>query len=179
MAVNINKTQGLFMKLFSLFVIIFSSVGFLNLSAESTKLASVKDLSSIKQVLTDKSKLDAIDFDHLPEEDTIQVPNLIDEKKESETSFGFNARSVIETPIDQGMSYINGVLCHVGDYPYYSIITPFEGLHYGVQVIVDYSGRILSVNRYYTIEQSIYGVTLTHYYQDYTIITGQDQIIVY
>lgn len=124
-------------------------------------------------------KNDVIDFENLPKESIIG--SLADCVVESEsfldTLVERSRRNPILYPYSEGMAYVNGFLCHVGNYPRSIIYTFLEGPQYGLQTVTDYYGGVLYVNYEYTLEYTPFGVILHHYYYDSEIVTGSTQVI--
>ncbi len=107
--------------------------------------------------------------DVINEEDSL-VNALVERLKKKKTHFSMH-------PHAEGVSYINGQLCHVGNYPQSVIYTVLEGPYYGTQTTMNYYGAILFVNHDYVMEHTFGGVLLHHYYSDSEIVTGSTQII--
>ncbi len=82
-------------------------------------------------------------------------------------------------PINQGLAYVNGELCHVGNYLHSTLYTVLEGPHYGLQTVVDYNGFVLFVNFDYDLEYISGGLILHHYYDDCKVVTGATQMIIF
>lgn len=80
-------------------------------------------------------------------------------------------------PLEEGMAYVNGQLCHVGKYPRSIIYTVLEGPYFGTQTTVTYDGIVLYVNQDYKIEYTPGGVIFRHEYADSKVITGANQVI--
>lgn len=121
----------------------------------------------------------AIDFENLPKESVIG--SLAECVKESESLLDLLTDRVKRKPLlypySEGLAYVNGVLCHVGDYPRSIIYTVLEGPQYGLQTVTSYAGYVMYVNYDYELEYTPYGVILHHYYSDSKIITGSTQVI--
>ncbi|MBA2368197.1 MAG: hypothetical protein H0V82_04130 [Candidatus Protochlamydia sp.] len=90
--------------------------------------------------------------------------------------FGYYPHQVV-VPITQGWSYVDGARCHVGNYANFYILTVFEGINTKSQLVIQYNGNILSVNRHPKVKYTPGGVTYTHKYTDSDIVTGNNQVI--
>ena len=138
---------------------------------EAIQAASVTPIQEIKST--------TLDFDQLPTESV--VGSLAEHVIGNESLVdGFASRIKRHydlLPYAEGLAYMNGYLCHVGNYPRSVIYTYLEGPQYGLQTVVTYSGVLLYVNYDFEIEYTPYGVILHHYYDDSQIITGSNQLI--
>ena len=85
----------------------------------------------------------------------------------------------ILTPYAEGLAYVNGTLCHVGNYKRSTIYTVLEGPYYGLQTTMSLSGEILYVNHEYRLKNTSNGVILQHKYRDSKVITGSTQVIIF
>ena len=147
-------------------------------SACSTEQESSDSLVKPMQEL----KVEALNFDHLPKES--QVGNLSDAVKEEECLLDAlvervkkKKSKVILQPHAETLAYVNGQLCHIGNYSQSVIYTVLEGPYYGTQTTMTYGGIVLYVNYDYALEQTIRGAILHHYYSDSEVITGSNQVI--
>jgi hypothetical protein len=129
-------------------------------------------------------KVEELDFDQLSQES--KIGSLADYVKDNETSLDsfLDAIKIHETqlilhPYAEGLAYVNGVLCHVGNYPQSIIYTVLEGPQYGLQTTTAYNGIVLYINYDYQIEYTPYGVILHHYYSDSKVVTGSNQVIIF
>lgn len=160
------------MKSFSMLAIILSAFA-LNFCFAEQETSDI-GVTPIKEI-----EVKEIDFEKLPEES--QVGNLSELVKEEENItdlFTERARSrVILYPYAETLAYVNGQLCHVGNYAQSVIYTVLEGPYYGTQTTVTYDGVVLYVNYDYATEYTSGGVVLYHYYSDSKVITGSNQII--
>lgn len=167
------------MKFLTIFILSCSLLQGTNSYAEENQ--SLKQ-QSLNEVLMLESKEENLDLEKIIAEapDAAENPKELTEILQGENSntleasYGFSQTAIL--PYSQYLASINGVMCHVGHYPFSTVITPFEGLHYGVQTVFDTHGNLLAVNRAFVAEHSRRGVTFKHYYPDCTVITGRDQI---
>lgn len=90
--------------------------------------------------------------------------------------FGYYPHQVV-VPISQGWSYVDGARCHVGNYENFYILTVFEGINNRSQLVIQYNGNILSVNRHPKVKNSPGGVIYTHKYTASDIVTGNNQVM--
>jgi hypothetical protein len=137
---------------------------------------SSSDVTPIKEV-----KINELDFDKLPQEST--VGDLAEYVKDSPSILD-NLLNVIRKqgvlhPYEEGLAYVNGVLCHVGNYPQSIIYTVLEGHHYGLQTTTTYNGFVLYVNYEYSLEYTPYGLILHHFYSDSEVVTCSNQVILF
>jgi hypothetical protein len=154
-----------------------------NLCANEDAVTKIDQESIIQEVQTSN-----LDFSELRKKAPMAVSNLAD------CIYGAENSSVAELALDrvkrkkrrkkpvqfpnsEALTYINGFLCHVGNYTRSSIVTVMDGPDYGLQTTVDYSGIVLSVNYECIVEHTPDGVTFKHEYPDCQIITGSEQII--
>lgn len=127
-----------------------------------------------------KIELEEVNFDNLPRE--AQVSNLSELVKDEE-GFADAFSQKIKTPLilypySEGLAYVNGQLCHVGNYSRSVIYTVLEGPYYGTQMTLTYSGIVMHVNDYdYDMKYTNGGVIFHHYYPDSKVITGANQVI--
>jgi hypothetical protein len=150
--------------------ILFSSLGFAEQDVSSSEVTPIKEIT-----------INELDFDHLPQEST--VGDLAEHVKESgtlmENFLDYIRIKGILQPYAEGLAYVNGVLCHVGNYPQSVIYTVLEGHHYGLQTTTDTNGFVLYVNYDYSEKYTPYGVVLKHRYSDSKVVTGSNQVIVF
>lgn len=125
---------------------------------------------------------ETLDFDLLPKESIIG--SLSEYVAGSETLLDLLTESVkrkkqkaLLYPFAEGLVYLNGVLCHVGNYSQSIIYTVLEGPQYGLQTVTTYDGFVLYVNYEYVLEYTPAGVILHHDYADSETITGSTQVI--
>lgn len=156
-----------------IFAILISNLCF---SQQETHSATVRPIKEIQ--------IAELKFDQLSQESNIG--NLAEYVKDEETSLEsfldairIHRRQTVLHPYTEGLAYVNGALCHVGNYSQSIIYTVLEGPHYGLQTTTAYNGIILYINYDYTIEYTPYGVVLHHYYSDSEVITGSNQVIVF
>lgn len=153
--------------------IVLSSLSFAEEESPATKVTPIKEM-----------KVDGLNFEKLSEEN--KVGNLAEYVKENETSLDCfldrikkHKKHVIMHPFAEGVAYVNGVLCHVGNYPQSIIYTVLEGPQYGLQTTTTNTGFVLYVNYEYMIEYTPFGVILHHYYSDSEVQTGANQAIIF
>ncbi len=80
-------------------------------------------------------------------------------------------------PYAEQVAYVNGQLCHIGNYTHTVIYTNLDGPYYGLQTTMTYNGVVLMVNQSYDLEYAYGGAILHHFYTDCEIITGSTQVI--
>ncbi len=162
------------MKSFHLLTIIFSLV-FVNLACAEQEQSQLL-VTPIKEV-----KVEEIDFENLPEQS--QIGNLAEVVKSEESlleklSDHIQGQLILH-PYAESLAYINGQLCHVGNYSQSVIYTVLEGPYYGTQTTLAYNGVVLYVNYDYVMEYTPYGVVLHHHYSDSEVVTGSNQVIIF
>lgn len=133
--------------------------------------------------LVEESKIHEINFDAASVNvDSQSTLTELMGQKSANFDFGSNqkrmARVRVVPPVSQGLTRINGELCHVGDYPNCSLITVLRGPHRGMQTTVDYNGVVLCVNHIFFVEHTPSGVVLRHEYPGVTVRTGLDQVVI-
>jgi hypothetical protein len=89
------------------------------------------------------------------------------------------AKSFIVTPIRQNLVIVNGVLTHMAEYSHCVIATEISGSRFGYQYFMTHSGVVFLVNTVFSVDHTIAGDYLRHEYRDSTVLTGQDQIIIF
>ncbi|MBA3721644.1 MAG: hypothetical protein H0W88_04510 [Parachlamydiaceae bacterium] len=143
--------------------------------------AEEQNAETVQEVLINELQLDKIDFDELQKAASDEPTNLYDCVSGSDEGLDCircMQRQMILQPYSQGVRYVKGALCHVGNYNHSSIITVLEGYNAGLQTTVDYYGYVLVVNYPYVIECTPGGgVTYKHSYPDSTVVTGSNQLI--
>jgi len=172
---NTLQNKGVKMKLLHLYVIIFTAAfsGFCCAEQENSE----SQIAEIQEI-----EVKELNFEELPDESLIgDLSEVVKEKESFADLFLERVRRTesraIMHPYAEGVSYVNGQLCHVGNYPQSVIYTVLEGPYYGTQTTMTYDGIVLYVNYEYHIEYTFGGTILTHYYSDSKIITGSNQII--
>ena len=160
------------MKLAHILAIVFSTV-FLNFCCAEQE-ASEPSVTPIKEI-----EVKELNFDDLPKESKIgNLSELVKDETSFTSIFEDRIKShVILYPYAEGLAYVNGQLCHVGNYPQSIIYTVLEGPYYGTQTTTTRHGVVLYVNYDYVTEYTVAGVVLHHYYSDSEVITGSNQII--
>lgn len=142
-----------------------------------------EELSSVNEILTQELGLDKIDFNYLSQTENGNLRDLIGTGRQEEStlsSLNDYGQQKLVTPITQWMDSIQGEYCHIANYPTSSIITVFEGPHYGLQIVVDCYGNKRYVNRHFIIEHTpTGGMILRHRYPDCVVITGKDQVVLF
>jgi hypothetical protein len=138
---------------------------------------STPKVTPIKEI-----KVDGLNFEEVSKESKIGcLAEYVKDKSISLESFlqaiKLHKTHLMLSPYAEGLAYVNGQLCHVGNYPQSIIYTVLEGPHYGLQTTTAYSGLILYVNYDYSGEYTPYGVVLHHYYSDSEVITGANQVV--
>ena len=161
------------MKALHIFAVIFSMVFSSFCGAEQEN--SALPVTPIKEL-----KIEEIDFDNLPKKS--QVGNLLEVVKDASLLENLTDRirnQVTLQPYSEGLAYVNGQLCHVGNYSQSIIYTVLEGPNYGTQTTTAYNGVVLYVNYDYKIKYTASGVILQHRYSDSKVITGANQVIIF
>ncbi len=147
---------------------------FLSSAGYAEEENAVPPVTPIKEL-----KNDAIDFENLPKESVIG--SLAECVTDSESLLDLLTDRVKRKPMlypySEGLAYVNGILCHVGDYPRSIIYTVLEGPQYGLQTVMSYSGYVMYVNYDFDLEYTPFGIIFHHYYSDSEIITGSTQVI--
>lgn len=140
---------------------------------------------STHRSLVDGAHLKNLNFDSLKATHQEGHANLIsellsDNNKVANRNFNANRRAKVRVvaPISQGLTYIDGELCHVGDYPNISLITVLQGPHRGMQTTLDYNGVVLCVNLVFFVQDTPAGIVLRHEYPGTTVKTGVDQVVI-
>lgn len=138
---------------------------------------SADDSDGALNALSEKAKIHELKFDSAlsinPNRDEPLLNKLGEDLSEKMLAYG----NYIGIPIHQSDEIVDGVFCHVAYYSDAVITTVLAGPRYGLQVVTDYYGQILTVNPYYTLERNFAGHFLRHEYFDCTIITGKTQAI--
>lgn len=174
------------MKLLQLLTIVFS-IFVSNLCFGEEEKPSLDAVPTLDVVPIKEIKNNEINFDALSRESKIgNLSELVKDKVHS-SSQASSMRCLLDAirmqtilyPYSEGLAYVNGVLCHVGNYPQSIIYTVLEGPHYGLQTITDYNGSALYINYDYFLEYTLYGVVLHHHYSDSEVITGSNQMIIF
>lgn len=124
-------------------------------------------------------KVDEINFEQLPKESTVgNLEELVTEESSPlDSLLEWVGSHGYLYPFAEGMGYVNGVLCHIGNYPRSTIYTVMEGPQYGLQTVVTPDGYVMYVNYDYALEYTPQGVILHHNYSDSEVITGSTQVI--
>jgi hypothetical protein len=127
-------------------------------------------------------QVEGLNFEELSKEES-KIGSLAEHVKDKNLSLESFLDAIrthlILHPYAEGLAYVNGQLCHVGNYPQSVIYTVLEGPYYGLQTTTDYNGFILYVNPDYVIEYTLFGVVLHHYYSDSEVVTGSNQVIMF
>ncbi|PJD97508.1 MAG: hypothetical protein CK425_02450 [Parachlamydia sp.] len=89
------------------------------------------------------------------------------------------ARSIVVVPFLQKLAIHNGALTHFAHYKHCIIATKMSGPHFGCQYFMTPLGDIFLVNPLFSIDEVPGGRFLRHEYHDSTVLTGQDQIIIF
>lgn len=146
-------------------------IPFAAFAAEEVKVPPVAPIQEIKNK--------SLDFDNLPKKSVIgALANYVTSEKSLLDGVAKRIHwDSLLYPNSEGLAYINGFLCHVGNYPRSIVYTFLEGPQYGLQTVLDYYGNVLYVNYDYSIEYAPYGVIFHHFYSDSEIITGSTQVI--
>ena len=90
--------------------------------------------------------------------------------------YGYYPHQVV-VPITQGWSTVDGARCHVGNYANFYILTVFEGINRGSQLVIRYSGKMLSVTSPLQVNHTPGGVIFIHKYATSEIVTGNNQVM--
>jgi hypothetical protein len=170
------------MKTLYLFILL-SSFAFANFCVAEQEEATVLPVTPIQTL-----KVEGLDFDNLPKESTIG--NLSEVVRDDENSLLDNLmerrgkkkkkhKDLMLYPYAETVAYVNGQLCHVGNYTQSVIYTVLEGPYYGTQTTMTYGGIVMYVNYDYEMEYTPAGVILHHYYDDSKVITGATQVIIF
>lgn len=152
----------------ALFAILLTSFSF----AEETAELLVKPLQEVTS--------EALDFDKFPSESVVgALSEYVTEQESVLDMFSQRVKKkrTLLYPYSENLVFVNGVLCHVGNYPRSIIYTVLEGPQYGLQTVSDYYGELLYVNYDFDIEYTPYGMILHHDYDDSEVITGSTQVI--
>ncbi|MCE2983381.1 MAG: hypothetical protein LW832_07430 [Parachlamydia sp.] len=128
----------------------------------SEKIEPVNGNEALTQALTIETESRAIDSPEVLD----CVANI----------FGYYPHQVV-MPLSQGWSYVDGAKCHVGNYSSFYVLTIFEGVNRGSQMIATYSGDILSVMPFSVVTYSPQGVVYTHTYSNSELVTGINQVM--
>lgn len=127
--------------------------------------------------------VETLDFDQLSNESkTGYLAQHVKADASSETTMlgiRMSIGSYQLQPYSETLAYVNGVLCHIGNYSESIIYTVLEGPYYGLQTVTSYSGRVLYINGEYEIEVTPIGNILHHFYYDSEVITGSNQVIIF
>lgn len=160
------------MKSFHIFAIICSLV-LSNLCCAEQEKAELS-VTPIKEL-----KIEGMDFENLPKESRIGNLSEFVQKEEGLADILSERvrKRVLLYPYSEGLAYVNGWLCHIGNYPQSIIYTVLEGPHYGTQTTTTHDGVVLYVNYDYVLEYIPGGVALHHYYSDSKVVTGSTQVI--
>lgn len=160
------------MKLLNLFVIVC-------VTAVSTICAEQDHSENLVKPIQE-IEVEGLNFNNLPKEsqtgDLKEVVGNNDERVNPWTN-RIKMPKVIMHPNAETVAYVNGQLCHIGNYPQSVIYTVLEGPNYGTQTTMTYDGIILYVNYEFELEHTFGGVVLHHFYADSKIITGSNQVI--
>src|SRR4029077_235313 len=149
------------MKALHIFAVIFSMVfsSFSFAEQETLPVTPIKNL-----------KVEEVNFDNLPKESNVgNLAGLVKEEKETSLLDSLSERirnRAILYPYAEGIAYVNGQLCHVGNYSQSIIYTVLEGPYYGTQTTTAYDGVVLYVNYDYKLKYTPGGVIFYHYYSD-------------
>lgn len=160
------------MKLLNLFVIVSLTVVSSFCHAEQERSEGL--VTPIQEI-----EVKELNFDDLPSEShTGELKEVIGEDERVNPFVDRIKRpKVIMHPHAETVAYVNGQLCHIGNYPQSVIYTVLEGPNYGTQTTMTYDGIVLYVNYEYKLEHTLGGVVLHHFYSDSKIITGSNQVI--
>lgn len=159
---------------------------FTNLFSINHELDSPNKLLALKGQVKKEWNLPDLNFEELAKSASSNqnLLNHIDVQPKEMTSpckeMGryFQQKSLVIVPITQGILYVNGVLCHVGNYARTVLITVLEGPQFGLQTTMNYRGRVLACNFVCYLDNTPDGVLLRHEYYDSTVITGTTQVII-
>lgn len=163
------------MKLFSILTVAFAAFCLNFCHADQNQKSSDSEVSvlPIKNI-----ELQDIDFANLPKDPAGNLaPVVKDEKAENNTFIELIRSRVQISPHAETLAYVNGQLCHVGNYAQSIIYTVLEGPYFGTQTTVTYDGILLYVNTDFDVEYLYEGTILYHYYPDSKVITGSNQIV--
>ncbi len=143
---------------------------------ETKSVESATDKTEIKEI-----RVEELNFEKLTQESKIGAlaEHVKDDKVSIESFLEAMRAQVILHPYAETLAYVNGQLCHVGNYPQSVIYTVLEGPYYGLQTTMTYSGIVLYTNQSYVLEYTPYGVVLHHYYSDSEVVTGSNQLIIF
>lgn len=107
--------------------------------------------------------------------DALVEEALKDPEQEDEKS----PKAFIVAPFLQHFSIFEGAFTHFAHYNHCVIATKLSGFQYGFQYFMTHSGVVFIVNPLYLIEDTPCGTYLRHEYLDSTVLTGQDQVILF
>lgn len=133
------------------------------------------DLAPAQEILAQKAKLDQIKFEEVTNTSQPESTPLLAKLGGATQKKGYG--SYMAVPVSQGKQVINGSLCHVAYYSDAIITTVFSGPYYGLQVVSDYNGFVITSNPIYYVDSTLSGIYLRHEYYDCTIITGSTQVL--
>jgi len=89
------------------------------------------------------------------------------------------ARSIVVMPFYQRLAIHHGALTHFAHYKHCIIATKMSGANFGCQCFMTPLGDIFLINPLFSIDELPHGRFIRHEYQDSTVLTGQDQIIIF
>ncbi len=146
--------------------------------------------SSPQEAPKQELKIDEINLEELPTEsqNVSDLAAFVKDKESDPTIHESLLASLVKliykkqlviAPIAEGVVYINGELCHVGNYYNSSIYTVLEGPRYGCQTVLNLYGEIVSINYNFTLEHTSAGIVFHHFYPDSVVITGATQVVVF
>lgn len=166
-------------KLLILFAFLFIFSFSICFSTEE-KIAHLRDILN-KEFKIHNTKIDLEDFDYenFKTEKFNVAGSVCSKPGMSEGCRQCGSSRMIVAPFSQNMVYVNGALCQVSYYQNSYILTVFEGARLGFQYIIGYNGCIQSINPYFIEEIAAGGISLRHEYSDCSILTGQDQVILF
>lgn len=156
---------------------IISSLFLVNLCCAEQEAATA--VAPIKEIA-----VDGLNFTQLAQEES-RVGNLAEHVQGANQLLGNSdvirggKNKLILYPDSEGLVYVNGELCHVGNYPQSIIYTVMAGPRYGLQTTTDYNGIVLYVNYEYKVKYTSAGVILRHRYSDSKVVTGSNQVIIF